>query len=386
MSCPQCHYEGYRVGEPCPRCTYTQAPRSRPLTHQKKALTPLQPDVRLLGSGRYRVIDQIDKQQWTNGSTEVWLLAQDTLQTNKHVTICEASFPAGNNVPQAYVQAAMKSIVALSAHPRIPALHDMFLENNHTYFVFEQPAGTLLSQSLRLTTGGVLPELTVLDGCLAILDVLELLARQQSPLAHGRIKPNTINLFSDAKGSGWQLLRFSPLLFSFLQQQPQPGFIQTDLVMLLVTAYIALTGKQPDKNMLQPIRKLNPAISEQTEAVIMRGLHDPRSYTTPADLAQQLRLCARALRSVSIPPVAPGPIPTPISVPPVTPQGDATQDLFAKYLQNIAPLEEKEGKDEKSILPEPESLPPIPNRNHYLFAALWGGCLFLSILVMVFFL
>jgi hypothetical protein len=57
-------------------------------------------------------------------------------------------------------------------------------------------------------------------------------------------------------------------------------------------------------------------------------------------------------------------------------------DSVAQAFQSLAPVENLE--DQRLLLPRPEELPPMEERNDMAFAALWLTCILGALLVIVF--
>ena len=133
-----------------------------------------------------------------------------------------------------------------------------------------------------------LSEQEVLEMCLQITEILEIVNAQAPRFIHGRITPAHIVIRSNLKS--YMLTDFSLILAgqaaTYMQEplRPEPSQypfsfaahsndIRVDLYALLASAYMLLTGTE--RSAVQPsphVRERNPLISTAMDAIIAKGL------------------------------------------------------------------------------------------------------------------
>src|SRR5215472_516475 len=352
----------------------------------------------ILHGGRYRVLELRSRQEWAHGAFEAMWIGQDAQRGGSQVMIWEVVLPemASSGI-QARLRAATMALASIGRHPRVPTLTDAFSDQERTFFVFEPIVGeTLLARMHR--TGRALPEQDVLACCLQITEVLELMSQQMPPLVHGLIRPE--HIIATHNGSVYTLTNFSVVLMSGATQfitgidrsrfspytapELTRGVVdgRSDLYSLMATAYHLITGSIPtevDGN-IPEVRRLNPNISVQLNAILAKGLRPIASqrYQRPAELLHDLQ----TMRSA-------GP-----SLPRTSSRGSewlaqSTRAEPPKSTDNVAqalpiPLTPVEDLDEHvPLLPRPEELPPLGDSNDTLNALVMFGILLVCIFIIV---
>jgi hypothetical protein len=366
----------------------------------------------LLRGGRYRLQELREKQPWLADAYEATWIAQDAQRGGSLVTICEVMLPESNSmVVQSTLRTATMALSSVGRHPHIPALWDAFTDRGRHFFVFEPVDGESLMSRMR-RTGRALPEQEVIECCLQIAEVLELLAQQSPPLSHGLICPEHIIIAKSP--SQFVLTNFSILLAggatqfisgidrTYLSPYAAPEFVRgaidvrSDLFSLLASAYHAVTGSVPAgvSGSIPQAQRLNPNISPQFDAILSRGLRPVLSqrYQRPAELRQDLL----AMHSVSGSLVSSGsngqrleqPVlrETPhIQRPEIhTQSSQSVPDSIALALQSIAPPDDLYGDDHKQLLPRPEDLPPLAEKDDRMRSALWLAVILLALIILVY--
>jgi len=346
----------------------------------------------LLRRGRYRLHELQEKQLWLAGAYEAAWVAQDAQRGGSRVTVCEVVIPEGGSmVVQSILRSATMALTSVGRHPHIPTLWDAFSDHGRSFFVFEPFEGESLLARMR-RTGHALSEQEVIECCLQMAEVLELLAQQSPPLVHGQIRPEHIIIARG--GSQFILSNFSVILAggatqfvagmerTQLSPYTAPEFVRgvidvrSDLFSLLATAYHAVTGSVPAglSGSITPAQRLNPRISPQFDAILTRGLRPVagQRYQRPSELRQDLL----AMRSVSGSLVEErgqqagrynqrGSSNQPHVEIPKT----QFSDNVALALQSLDPAEELD--ERRSLLPRPEELTPLAEKNDLLYSALW---------------
>lgn len=233
---------------------------------------------------------------------------------------------------------------------------------------------------------------------------------------HGLIRPE--HILVGRTGSQYMLTNFSIVLAggatqfvagidrTRLSPYVAPEFVRgvidvrTDLYALMATAYHAVIGSMPTgvSGSIPQAQRLNPNISAQFDAVLGKGLRPIASqrYQRPSELRQEL-LAIRPISSTLAPGSAgqgPG---QPLNRvadsaekgqkfgPAAAQAAQAAQsvpDSVALALQSLAPDNDQ---DERLLLPRPEELPPIEERNHVLGAAIWLGAIAVCLVLVIIF-
>jgi serine/threonine protein kinase len=364
----------------------------------------------ILRGGRYRLQELQERQEWLGGVYESMWIGQDAQRGASQVMICELALPeSGSVVIQSTLRTATMALTSVGRHPHIPALWDAFSDRGRNFFVFEPVEGESLLNRMR-RTGRAMPEQDVIECCLQIAEVLELLAQQSPPLVHGLIRPEHIMV--TRSGSQYILTNFSIVLVGGATQfvsgmertrlsvYTAPEFVRgvidvrSDLFALMATAYHAVTGSVPAgvSGSIPQAQRLNPNVSAQFDAILAKGLRPIASqrYQRPSELRQELL----AMRSVSGT-LAPGQrLEQPFQRSNDIQNGQVGQrpeqfptarvaDSVAQALQSLAPADDLE--EQKLLLPLPEELPPLEERNDVLHAAIWLSTILVCLILVILF-
>jgi len=344
------------------------------------------------------VLELRSRQEWARGAFEAMWVGQDAQRGGSQVMIWEVALPEmASSAIQARLRAATMALASISRHPRVPTLTDAFSDQERTFFVFEPIAGeSLLARMHR--TGRALPEQDVVECCLQITEVLELLAQQMPPLVHGLIRPE--HIIATHNGSVYTLTNFSVVLMSGATQfitgiersrfspytapELMRGVVdgRSDLYSLVATAYHLSTGSVPtevDGNIPQ-VQRLNPYISSQFSAILTRGLRPIASqrYQRPAELLNDL-LTTR-LASPTLPRT------TQRSSQWLAQTMQAQPPLAADSVAQALPIPLAPAEDldaQTPLLPRPEELPPLEDSNDTFKALLLFGVLLVCIFIIV---
>ncbi len=395
---------------PRPASSFQQAPnalapmRSNVMTSSAR---PLLPGV-LLRGGRYRLQELQERQDWLSGVFEAVWIGKDAHRGGSQVMICEVVLPENTSVmTQTILRTATMTLVSIGRHPHIPALWDAFSDQGRSLFVFEPIEGESLVARMRYS-GRALPEQEVIECCLQMTDVLDLLAQQSPQLVHGLIRPEHIILSRNS--SQYILTNFSVVLAggatqyivgmerSRLSPYIAPEFVRglidvrTDIYSLIATAYHAVTGTVPSgiSGSIPQAQRINPNVSSAFDAILSKGLRSVpnQRYQRPSELRQDLL----AMRSVSGTlvsgndsiPVIQNNIPSHVSN-----NGQRT-DLPAQrvpdHVAQALPLllnstEDIEGQ--VSLLPKPEDLPPMKAANDTLNAVILLSLILVCLIAIV---
>ncbi len=372
---------------------------------------PLEPGT-LLRSGRYRLYEMEGRQEWLSGVYEARWIAQDAQRGGSQVILSELVLPENFSVMmQSTLRSATMALSQVGRHPHIPTLWDAFSDKGRNFFAFEPFDGESLLSRMR-RTGRAMSEQDVIECCLQMTEVLELLAQQSPPLVHGLISPEHILVARN--GSQYALINFSLVLAggatqfvsgidrTQLSPYTAPEFmrgvvdVRSDLYALMATAYHTVTGSVPAgvSGSIPSAQRLNPNVSSEFDAILTKGLRPVvgQRYQRPSELRQDL-LAMRSVsgslvsgsgqRSPATAPTTSRPLQT--QSPSNAPAADAaTQDAFkpvAQALQSIIPFDDDE--DQGQLLPRPEALPPMPQGNTSLATALWLTTIILGIIIFI---
>ncbi len=368
-------------------------------------MRPLAPGT-LLRGGRYRLQEQVERQDWLSGVYEAVWIAQDAGRGGSQVMVCEVVLPENSLVTQTTLRTATIALTSVGRHPHIPTLWDAFSHQGRNFFVFEAVDGESLLARMR-RTGHALPEQDVVECCLQMTEVLELLAQQSPPLVHGLIRPEHIII--SRPGSQYMLSTFSVILAGGATQfvsgidrtrltpYTAPEFVRglidvrTDLYSLLATAYHAVTGSAPAgvSGSIPQAQRINPNVSAQFDAILSKGLRPVSSqrYQRPSELRQDL-LAMRSVSStlVSSPEgrAAPASRASVAADRPSAPgfAAQSVQESVAQAFQSLAPTE-VDLQENRTLLARPEELPPISQGNDMLQSALWVGLILVALILLV---
>lgn len=398
-----------------------------PLTHTRAAHSapamPLSPGY-VLRNGRYGLHELQSRQEWQAGAYEAIWLAQDAQRPGALVTLCELFFPENNSLKmQTMVRSATRVLTAIGRNPHVPTLWDAFSDQGRNFFVFEPMEGESLLGRMR-RTGRALPEQEVIECCVQMTEVLEMLAQQSPPVIHGQIRPEYIVALRG--GTQFVLTNFSPVLAggatylvagidrTHLTAYTAPEFTRgvvdprTDLYALLASAYHAVTGSVPVVNDggVTPAQRLNPTISPQFDMVLTKGLraNPAQRYQSAAELRQDLLAVRSANGNVSFrgnEPVGirragaanaanmmnaarePQPVQRGMDAR-NTPSADGgVSELLPTMMASAIGEDAHEEPEHRLLLPSPESLPPLAVRNDWAIAAYWLVGLLVCLIVLV---
>ncbi len=390
---------------PLPSTTFTASTNEA----QPELLSALVPGT-LLRGGRYRLRELQGRQDWRDGVFEATWVAQDAQRAGSRVMICELVTPESKSmVMQSTLRSATMALTSVGRHPHVPTLWDAFSDQGRSFFVFEPMEGESLMAHMR-RTGRALPEQDVVECCLQMTELLELLSQQSPQLVHGLIQPEHILI--GRMGSECFLTNFSIILAggarqfitginrSYLTPYTAPEFAhgmidgRSDLYSLMATAYHAVTGSMPTflgENIPRP-QKLNPTVSSEFDAILTRGLRPTAAqrYQRSSELRQDLlamRSVTGTLSSRSGPLIPLGPTKAESSITLQTTtrtiQPTASNDTFSQVLPSLLSSDFLDEQEQKTLLPKPEDLQPMPERNDVQLATFWLVGILLCLIIVV---
>lgn len=355
----------------------------------------------ILHNGRYRLHEIQDRHDWGPGVFEAMWIGQDAQRGASQTMICEVVLPnLASITTQSKLRAATMSLASVSRYPFIPTLLDAFSEQERTFFVFEPIDGESLLDRMR-RTGRALPEQDVVECCLQIAEVLELLTQQVPPFVHGLIRPEHITI--RRTGSDYVLTHFSILLAGGATQfisstdrlspysAPELAHgvvdVRSDLYSLLATAYHLVTGSAPTEinGTIPHAQRLNPNVSPQFDTILAKGLRSNpiQRYQRPSELVHDLT--ARPSVSGSLASnhgmIEPSSLQSQITK--TEPSTLATNNNSAAQAlpMLLTPVEDVE--ERALLLPKPEELQPLSEGDDRRNAAIWLGILLVCMIIIV---
>ena len=395
---------------PRPASSFQQAPnvlspmRSNVMTSSAR---PLLPGV-LLRGGRYRLQEIQERQDWLSGVFEAVWIGKDAHRAGSQVMICEVVLPENTSVmTQTILRTATMALATIGRHPHIPALWDAFSDQGRSFFVFEPIEGETLMARMRYS-GRALPEQEVIECCLQLTDVLELLAQQSSQLVHGLIRPEHIIL--SRNNFQYMLTNFSVVLAggatqyiagmerSRLSSYTAPEFVRgvvdvrTDMYSLIATAYHAVTGSAPSSisGSIPQAQRINPNVSSAFDAILSKGLRTVpnQRYQRPSELRQDL-LAMRSVSGTLVSGIGSNPVMRNNSPSLVSKNGQrfdlSTQHPSDQVAQALPLLlnTNDDMEDQVLLLPKPEDLPPMKAANNTMNAAILLSLILVTLVVIV---
>ncbi len=203
------------------------------------------------------------------------------------------------------------NILATLHHPAIPRIYDYFTQDNRSYLVLEFIHGKDLETVIN-DANGFLPEDQVIGWAVQLCDVLEYLhGHKPDPIIFRDMKPSNVMInhngdvilvdFGIAKTfqSGQKGTMIGTEGYSPPEQYRGEATQLADIYSLGATLHHALTRRDPRLEppfsfSERPVRKINPNVSVETEAVINTALQ-----YNPADRFPSAAAMKEALLSVA---------------------------------------------------------------------------------------
>ncbi|TMC19910.1 MAG: hypothetical protein E6J34_14240 [Chloroflexi bacterium] len=310
MRCTHCFEETLENGR-CTHCDASMMPQgatlsfdgktsSKPMAGYTMSYTLMRGDT--LSNGRYRLMQQIALPELQQKQGNAWS-AMDMGASRRSVIIREIIVPremAKNAAVDRIAIGIAQRMQILGQQEGFPTVVDFFSEKNMHFLVLLYPEGETLGALLK-RQNGALPEPLVAEYGYQLCALLSQLADQKPPLVHGSISPESIVI--DEKQQRVSLIHL-PLLspsgpFAGVNKL-SPGYYapeqmhgevdpSSDLYSLAATLYHAVTGYDPHERLAffhPPVRRLNPAVTPQMEAMLTRqlSLSKAQRYANPSEM------------------------------------------------------------------------------------------------------
>lgn len=248
-------------------------------------LTEVLPPGKTVG-GRYEILEVLER-----GRGRSRYLARDSrFQATTRLCVVEEVInlifdtATRQRVTAAFEQNA--NTLASLNHPTIPTIYDYFQEGRRSYLVSEHVEGKDLEIIIEEADAG-LPEAQVLTWAIQICNLLSYLHKRQPPLLFRHLEPRKLVVKED----GHLMLIDLDIIETSEEQdgmEGTPGYAAperyqgvaepaSDIYALGAIIYHLLTGRDPRKDPPftfheRPPRQLNPSISPEVEAIVMRAL------------------------------------------------------------------------------------------------------------------
>ncbi|HEX6483574.1 MAG TPA: ABC transporter substrate-binding protein [Ktedonobacteraceae bacterium] len=256
----------------------------------------------VLRQGRYRLIEQLTLPDNQQGQGTAWV-ATDVQTPHARVIVRQVAPLDGDAAHKMQVVRSIAlRLTELAQHPGFPKVVDVFSEQDDYFIVLQQDEGETLSMVIN-RQGGALPERIVAEYGRQLCEILTVLSRQQPPLVHGAISPETIIISPDKnRVSLMHMPLFPPeepqsskLLSGYRAPEQVRGNVEraSDLYSLAATMYHAITGYDSGERIAffyPPARRLNPTVSPRMEAILTQELRlsPQQRYARPMDMQKDL--------------------------------------------------------------------------------------------------
>jgi ABC-type branched-subunit amino acid transport system substrate-binding protein len=273
---------------------------------------------------RYRLLEEVVLPANQQGNGRAWI-AFDVRASRQRFLIRELVFNAQHvEDPQQFVERVAHNLTTLSRqHQGFPAVVETFAVHNVYYIVLQHPAGETLG-TLMNRQGGALPEREIAEYGRQVCEMLTVLGRQQPPIVHGGISPDTLMIDQASKKVSLLYVPIFPLKVlpkekmqsAYVAPEQARGEIlpASDIYALAATLHHAMTGFDPrDRlaNFYPPVRRLNPTISQSMETLLANGLRlsVAQRISSPTEMQRELTDLIQSLPR-------PAPAPTALMPPP----------------------------------------------------------------------
>ncbi|HAL60845.1 MAG TPA: protein kinase [Chloroflexi bacterium] len=255
------------------------------LEMDEKGLTGILPLGKTIG-GRYEILEVLERER----GRARYLARDNRFQGTTRLCIVEEMinliFDATTSRRVAAAFERKVNTLASLNHPAIPTIYDYFQEGRRSYLVFGRGEGKDLETIIEEADAG-LPEAQLLTWAIQICDLLSCLHKRQPPLVFRHLELRKIVVKEDG-----HLMLIDLDIVETSEEQDRmkgtPGYTAperyqgvaepaSDIYALGAIIYHLLTGRDPRKDPPftfheRPPRQLNPSISPEVEAMVMKAL------------------------------------------------------------------------------------------------------------------
>ncbi len=341
--CPNCGRANPPDAQFCNKCSTLLAGAVAPTPGLTGQLAP-----QSLLAGRYRILRRVGQ-----GGMGAVYEAEDARLSGKQWAIKEMSDAALTDAAERVeaLEAFQREALFLAAldHPNLPKVTDSFEAEGKHYLVMEFVDGQTLEE-LVAGAGRPLPPETVLGLGVDLCLVLDYLHSRQPPIIFRDLKPANIMIGRDGviKLIDFGIARlFTPGKSRDTTTLGTPGYAapeqygkgqtdaRSDLYALGATLHFLLTARDPadDPFNFPPVRRLNPAVSAELEAVVARAVATSAGERWPSarDMRRALtRAVAGPVAVAAQPILAATPVRRSPAVPPARPAARPPQPQPAR--------------------------------------------------------
>lgn len=255
-------------------------------------------------TGKYRFIKHLGK----GAGGKVYLVENLHLHRKEALKVCE---DAGQNRPLLQEEAL---VLMKLAHPMLPRVYDLFLEEGMLCMVMEYIEGMTLEEYLKKF--GRIEEDLAIRWAVSLTEVLSYLHEQKPEIIYRDLKPGNIMVLPD---KSIRLIDLGAAYLPAYGQQPEmplmgtPGYgapeqwqgrgacKESDVYALGMVLHEMVTGIHPVSACQEPrpVREFDRSLSHKIEAVIIRCIkkQTEERYHSMEHLGRELKSCKKEQRN-----------------------------------------------------------------------------------------
>lgn len=252
-------------------------------------------------NGKYEILKLVG----TGGMSKVWLAMDRNVNRQWAVKEISKTDPSYRLTVNEEKTLAEIEIMRKLDHPAIPRIVDIIDEEYSLYVIRDFVEGDTLEDILE--NYGVQKEEVIVTWMLEVCDILTYLHSQDPPIIYRDIKPSNLMLNKDGHikiidfgiareytGRKADTMPLGTKGYASPEHFTKHTDERSDIFTVGATAYQLLTGKNPQDPpyTIQPIRKVDPKLSQGLEKVILKA-----TAPNPDDRYQTARELANALES-----------------------------------------------------------------------------------------
>ena len=186
-------------------------------------------------------------------------------------------------------------------HEQVVKLYDCFIEDHRGYMVLEYILGQSLSELVK--EKGPLSEIEAANCGLSILNILDYIHGQSSPIIHRDLSPDNFMItdersiklldFTVAQESNVQRTAAVVGKQSYISPEQFRGspVIQSDIYSFGCTLFYLLTGLDPKPMEVESIRESNPSLNQDLDMIIQKAtaFELPNRYSCASEMSYDLK-------------------------------------------------------------------------------------------------